>query len=59
MNSATEERRKKFNNKSSDECYNLLWQWCKQNVITLNEFKILLKEIDEMEQQAIRDDIFD
>ncbi len=37
-----EERIKKLENLSKDECVKLIWMWSKQNLITLNQFKQLL-----------------
>jgi hypothetical protein len=37
-----EERVKKLEELNKDERIKMLWMWCKQNVITLNQFKQLI-----------------
>lgn len=37
-----EERVKKLEELNKDERIKMVWMWCKQNVITLNQFKQLI-----------------
>ena len=37
-----EERIKKLEELNKDERIKMVWMWCKQNVITLNQFKQLI-----------------
>lgn len=37
-----EERVKKLEELNKDERIKMIWMWCKQNVITLNQFKQLI-----------------